>query len=217
MEIKRKNCRKREISMAILLSILWVLCPCVQAQSKAVVSQETKAFRAKYKADFLKEKRSPFYGKAKDLEQLSFYAPKRKYRIAGRFERTLDAEVFDMATYSGQTQKYVQYGWIHYDWRGKKEKIAVYQSLRLREVEEYKDHLFIPFRDQTSDRSTYGGGRYIDMATTDIQGEQVTLDFNQCYNPYYAFKGGYSCPIPPRENNLTWAVKAGEKKFKGKH
>lgn len=206
-----------KIQWTFLLLLALGCSSALSAQSKASISQETKAFRAKYKADFLEEKRSPFYGKAADLEKLSFYAPKAKYRIKGRFERTPDAPVFDMATYSGQTRKYVQYGWIHYRAKGQERKIAVYQSLRLREMEEYKEHLFVPFMDETNDRTTYGGGRYIDLEMSDIKGEEVLLDFNRCYNPYCAFSDGYSCPIPPRENHLAWAVKAGEKKFKGKH
>jgi uncharacterized protein len=39
------------------------------------------------------------------------------------------------------------------------------------------------------------------------------IDFNHAYNPYCAFAGGYSCPIPPRENSLPLKVQAGEKKF----
>ncbi len=186
------------------------------AQGKAALKAETQTYRQKYKADFLKEERSPFYGKAKELDLLRFYPPKAAYRIEGRFERTPDAETFDMATYSGQTRKYVQYGWVHYQWKGDDKKIAIYQSLRLRETEEYRDHLFVPFKDWTNDKRTYGGGRYIDMEIGDIKDGKVVLDFNRCYNPYCAFSDGYSCPIPPRENHLDWAVKAGEKAFGGK-
>jgi uncharacterized protein len=38
------------------------------------------------------------------------------------------------------------------------------------------------------------------------------LDFNTCYNPYCAFADNYTCPIPPKENQLKIAVTAGEKK-----
>jgi uncharacterized protein (DUF1684 family) len=39
------------------------------------------------------------------------------------------------------------------------------------------------------------------------------LDFNKAYNPYCAYNETYSCPIPPRQNNLPVAIKAGEKKY----
>lgn len=187
------------------------------AQSKASIAQSTAEFRTKYKADFLKEEHSPFYGKAEDLANLHFYKAKSKYQVVSTFTPTPDAQPFDMATYSGQVRKYVQYGWLDFTISGKARRVAVYQSLRLKEMEEYKDYLFIPFKDLTNTKTTYGGGRYIDLQISAIKEGQVVLDFNQCYNPYCAFKGGYSCPIPPVANHLDWAVKAGEKKFKGKH
>ena len=45
------------------------------------------------------------------------------------------------------------------------------------------DMLFIPFRDKTTGKESYGGGRYIEMP---YKGEQdvITLDFNLAFNPY---------------------------------
>ena len=59
--------------------------------------------------------------------------------------------------------------------------------------------------------TTYGGGRYIDLMKTDVNDGNVMLDFNKAYNPDCAFGEGFSCPIPPAENRLGIAVKAGEK------
>jgi len=201
-----------------LFLLTWILAVSFSnAQSKAEISQMTTEFRKKYKADFLEEERSPFYNKAAELELLSFYKPKAKYRVDCSFERTENAKTFDMATYSGQVRKYVQYGWLKFKFKGKDRQMAVYQSLRSQETEEYKDYLFIPFKDLTNIKTTYGGGRYIDIKISDIQDNRLSLDFNQSYNPYCAFKDGYSCPIPPKENHLTWAIKAGEKKFKNSY
>ena len=74
-------------------------------------------------------------------------------------------------------------------------------------------HLFIPFNDGTNYDHTFGGGRYIDLSTTDITGNKYLLDFNKCYNPYCAFAEGFSCPIPPDENHLSLCIFAGEKMF----
>ena len=48
---------------------------------------------------------------------------------------------------------------------------------------------------------------------TNIKNNIVELDFNKAYNPYCAYSPDYDCPIPPKENYLTVAVKAGEKNF----
>jgi uncharacterized protein (DUF1684 family) len=37
----------------------------------------------------------------------------------------------------------------------------------------------------------------------------VVIDFNLAYNPYCAYNHRYSCPIPPLENHLDIAVRAG--------
>jgi hypothetical protein len=69
--------------------------------------------------------------------------------------------------------------------------------------------LFIPFRDATSGSETYAAGRYLELTenTTGI----YDLDFNRAYNPYCAYREDYSCPLPPAENTLTVAIRAGEK------
>lgn len=91
--------------------------------------------------------------------------------------------------------------------------LHVYQSIALMTKPGFEDHLFIPFTDETNVGETYGGGRYIDLKMGDIQNGMVVLDFNKCYNPYCAYKEGYACPIPPRENSLPIAIPAGEKRF----
>ena len=47
----------------------------------------------------------------------------------------------------------------------------------------------------------------------DIKNNQLIIDFNKAYNPYCAFGEGYSCPIPPRENDMEIKIVAGEKLF----
>ena len=79
---------------------------------------------------------------------------------------------------------------------------------------EYEDYLFIPFNDLTNGNETYDGGRYLDLKTTSES--TIVIDFNKAYNPYCAYNDKYSCPIPPRENDLPIEIKAGILTF-GKH
>ena len=69
--------------------------------------------------------------------------------------------------------------------------------------------LFVPFRDATSGSGSYGAGRYLDLEPEDDG--TYALDFNLAYNPWCAYAPQYSCPLPPRENWLTFAINAGEK------
>lgn len=70
---------------------------------------------------------------------------------------------------------------------------------------------FVPFRDATSGRSTYGAGRYLDIEPN--PDGTVTIDFNLAYNPFCAYNDAYSCPLPPVENWLPVPIEAGEKDF----
>ncbi|HIG73557.1 MAG TPA: DUF1684 domain-containing protein [Bacteroidetes bacterium] len=69
--------------------------------------------------------------------------------------------------------------------------------------------LFVPFRDQTTGRETYGGGRYLDVRP-DPDGV-VRLDFNRAYHPTCVVNPSYSCPIPPPQNTLPLLLQAGER------
>ena len=69
----------------------------------------------------------------------------------------------------------------------------------------------ILFRDVTSGKATYGGGRYLEINPSQLTDTQAVLDFNNAYNPYCAYAPSYACPLPPAENTLSIAVNAGEK------
>jgi uncharacterized protein (DUF1684 family) len=73
------------------------------------------------------------------------------------------------------------------------------------------DALFIPFRDATSGSDTYGAGRYVEAEG--LGAGRYLLDFNRAYNPYCAYNDDWRCPLPPTDNWLTVAIRAGEKSF----
>ena len=77
---------------------------------------------------------------------------------------------------------------------------------------EYEDYLFIPFNDLTNGNETYDAGRYMDLETTDEN--TIVIDFNKAYNPYCAYNDEFSCPIPPRENDLDVEIIAGVLAYK---
>lgn len=192
-----------------LLPVFLVLAACKgKAQSYA---DSIYQWRQQYKEEFLADAHSPL--KAADTGFLRFFEPDAAYCVPAVFTATPSAKPFDIATHSGKTKKYQQYGTLRFEIDRKLYTLAVYQGVDLIKRPELKDHLFIPFNDLTNYEETYGGGRYIDLRTGDIVNGRVRLDFNKCYNPYCAFAGGYSCPIPPDENKLQVAIRAGEQNF----
>jgi uncharacterized protein (DUF1684 family) len=95
-------------------------------------------------------------------------------------------------------------------------------------IDVYGGGLFLPFRDTTSPAESYGAGRYLfdtvkgssfepaASASGDTGGYasgRIVLDFNYAYNPSCAYDVRWACPLAPRENWLTAAIRAGERKF----
>lgn len=71
--------------------------------------------------------------------------------------------------------------------------------------------VFFVFRDRTSGKETYGAGRFLKAVPT--VNRKIRLNFNCAYNPPCAFTSFATCPLPPPENWLPFALPAGEKKW----
>jgi uncharacterized protein len=88
-------------------------------------------------------------------------------------------------------------------------------------LQAYKHHpsdnnLWVPFRDETNNKETYGAGRYLDLTEgADTIDGQWVLDFNLAYNPFCAYSEDYVCPFIPPENWLKTSIRAGEKAYTG--
>jgi uncharacterized protein (DUF1684 family) len=132
------------------------------------------------------------------------------FRLSARFEAKEGPE-FGMLTTTEREPKYMSVGTLRFQLDGREQQLTVYRNIALSQLPDYVNYLFVPFTDATNGETTYGGGRYIDLEGP--LGERVELDLNKAYNPYCAYGGNYSCPIPPMENHLEVAVKAGVRKF----
>lgn len=97
----------------------------------------------------------------------------------------------------------------HFELRG--EPLA----LELDWLESYGGGVFLCFRDPTSGKETYGGGRYLlDTVKGADLGEEdgkLVLDFNFSYNPSCSYDPSWVCPLAPPANRLPVAVLAGER------
>jgi len=200
------------IMMRISILIVFIFSTFSFLSAQDSFGKSIEEFRVNYLKDFLEDERAPL----KDEDALSFvkfFKPNKKYAVEATFEKTPKAKPFDIPTFSGISKPYIQYGWLNFSIDGKDYKLAVYQNLKLRVVPQFRDYLFLPFKDETNANGSYGGGRYLDVSTKDIKDGKMTLDFNKAYNPWCAYSDGYSCPIPPRENHLKVKILAGEKEY----
>jgi uncharacterized protein (DUF1684 family) len=177
--------------------------------------KDTMADREKYKDDFLTDPRSPLT--QEDLAKLDFFPPNKKANVEARFRKTPNSEPFELPTYSGSTRTYRKYGEAYFKWGQDSARLFVYENMKLLAQPEFQDYLFLPFTDETNNITTYAGGRYLNLSKADAADGKITIDFNQCYNPWCAYSDGFNCPIPPKENFLPFEVNAGEKMWKGEH
>ena len=185
---------------------------------KVVTSQESdlvqlaKEYQEEMDQKFSNPEESPLDEKdRKEFTGLNFYPVDPDYIVKAEFVRTPAEAPFAMKTSTDRLPIYVKYGELYFKLEGKELKLNVYQNQELVEDPEYFDYLFLPFTDKTNGNSTYGGGRYLDLRIPDSK--EVVLDFNKAYNPYCAYSGKYSCPVPPEENNLDVEIFAGVKSF----
>lgn len=80
----------------------------------------------------------------------------------------------------------------------------------------YGGGVFVPMKDASSGRATYGGGRYLldTVKGADLGGDVrdgvLVLDLNFAYNPSCAYDPAWACPLAPPGNVLPGAVPAGE-------
>ena len=148
----------------------------------------------------------------KYFKELEFYPIDLTYKVTATFVRTASETPFLMPTTTTRLPEYVKYGEAHFNIEGVAYKLNLYQNTAIVEDPKYIDYLFLPFTDLTSGEESYGGGRFLDSSIP--KSDTIILDFNKAYNPYCAYNSKYSCPIPPKENHLELAVRAGVKAYK---
>lgn len=182
------------------------------AQSDPLYVKLIQQHRKTYLSTFKNSPNSPL--NKKGVKQVQFFTPDERYYVHCQFTPTPDAQPFDLPTYSGVTQPYVQYGIAKFQLEDKSYQLNIYRKAN-NVLPQYRDYLFVPFKDLSNGDSTYGGGRYLDLRLKDIVDNELMLDFNKAYNPYCAYSDGYACPIPPSENHLEVSILAGEKLFLG--
>ena len=142
------------------------------------------------------------------FQGLDYFAFDAKFQIECRIKKK-KGEEFEMATSTDRKPIYRRYGFLEFTLDGIECKLEVYQNIALLKNPEYKNYLFIPFKDGTTAITTYGAGRFLEVEKA--RGRKILIDFNLAFNPYCSYSERYSCPIPPKANTLSVDILAGEK------
>ncbi len=169
---------------------------------------EWKAYWDNMNGEFSDPDESPLTPKdLKSFKELETFEYNPEMRVVASFSALDSIDSFKMKTSTARTPLYKTVGKLEFTVAGVEEELFVYKNIGLSLSDEYKNYLFVPFTDLTNYNQSYGGGRYIDLEGP--LGTEVVIEFNNAYNPYCAYSGRYSCPIPPLENHLEVEIMAG--------
>jgi uncharacterized protein (DUF1684 family) len=144
---------------------------------------------------------------------LNYFPAKESFKIVAAYVPIKADSLTVIPTYSGKQNDYIEYGQLTFILEGEQHTLTAFKGIKSMRLPQYRNKIFIMFKDETNEISTYGGGRYIYIEESLIQNDKIELDFNKAFNPYCAYSDGYNCPIPPLENHLNVEIKAGEKLF----
>jgi hypothetical protein len=188
-------------------------CTSILLAQESKLLKEAGKFQQNLNKEFSSKEASPLTEEdLANFESLEFFPLDSSYIVTAQLTLHKDSKPFKMRTTTDRLPVYKHYATAHFVLHGKKFNLEIYQNEKLLLTPDYEDYLFLPFTDLTNGQESYGGGRYIDLKIP--ESEQITIDFNQAYNPYCAYNSKYSCPIPPKVNHLNTEIRAGVKNFK---
>lgn len=158
----------------------------------------------------LSQPESPFREENLPFEALKYFPVDPAWRIKATFTEAPSREEVWLRTSQDGHASMKKLGTLSFKVGAKACKLTLFHA-----GPQAGNIAFLPFRDATSGKATYGPGRYLNVEL--VTGKNYVLDFNQVFNPYCAYTDAYECPYPPPENDLPVEVKAGEKVYDEKN
>ncbi|MBN8609839.1 MAG: DUF1684 domain-containing protein [Deltaproteobacteria bacterium] len=156
--------------------------------------------------------------RVKDREspaRLSFHGPEvfdydADFRLPARFEPAAEGESLPIVNVLGQTSEEPLAGRLRFTHDGTEHVLLATWA-----GTDPSEGLSLMIRDATSDEGTsYGAGRYLEVRAPE-DGASWTIDFNYAYTPPCGYTDFATCPLPPSDNELPFAITAGERAPEG--
>jgi uncharacterized protein (DUF1684 family) len=172
--------------------------------------RQIEAFRKQKDKFLLEHEQSPLLAEDKEHFTGARYFPVNPtFRVIATLVPEARPGIFRVQTTTGDFKEYTRVGRLQFELDGQPLSLVAFMPPADEPL--HGNRLFVPFRDRTSGKESYGAGRYLDLNKR--PGDTYVLDFNRAYNPYCAYSPYYSCPLPPGENNLPAEIRAGEMAF----
>lgn len=134
---------------------------------------------------------------------LRWFEPNPAFRTVGTFTPYPEPKVVEVPNILGDLEPFTVVGTVRFSLAGAEHTMEAWRS---------GQRLWFVFRDQTSGRETNASQRFL-YADAPVDGK-VVMDFNYAQNPPCAYNPYTTCPLPPKQNRLSIAVPAGEKKYR---
>ena len=143
---------------------------------------------------------------------LSYYDYNPAFRLLAKLKQEEERQEYSLDAGDDGDVKIKQIGTVHFEIGEEAASLGVFW------ISGYGGGIFIPFRDATNQKTTYGGGRYlydtIKGADLGTEGDTLILDFNYAYHPSCYYNPRWTCPLAPTQNRLSVAIEAGEQLLK---
>ena len=156
-----------------------------------------------YPAIIVFDPKSPRF---KEYHGIEYFPPDLSYRYVLPFQPDAKAERVAIESTHSANRKATRLGSFEFRVGTTTCRLAAY---RLEEPGVGADAMSVFFRDATTGKESYKVGRYVEPKK-EADGRWA-LDFNMAYSPACAYSNHYNCPVPPRENRLPVAIRAGER------
>ncbi|MBA3294413.1 MAG: DUF1684 domain-containing protein [Geodermatophilaceae bacterium] len=163
---------------------------------------------------FAQHPESPLEAPAKvDFAGLPYAPYDPAYRFVVRIDTDIEPARLDVPTQDDEVVRLDRIGRV---------ELGDLGSLDVWWLAQYGGGLFLPMRDTTAGRSTYGAGRYLldtvkgaDLGAVGTQadsvvGATIVVDLNFAYHPSCAYSPRWVCPLAQAGNRLDVDVPVGE-------
>lgn len=183
-----------------------------QVRASADPEEAWRQWRSQRDRLFAEHPRSPVPpSERRSFPGLPYFGYDPAARVAAELVETSSRRV-DIATSGegGHAYSFTRFGTVRFGYRGEQLELEVYW------LDGYGGGMFLPFRDATSGRTTYGAGRYlldtVKGADLGMDGRgRLILDFNFSYNPSCSYDPRWVCPLAPPANRFDVPIEAGER------
>jgi uncharacterized protein len=153
---------------------------------------------------------SPFNRKGKvEFHNLKYFDVAPEFVFKSKLYEYSPQDTITIFGTKGEPRKAVRFGFVYFNFQNQQYKINVYQGT----TKDGVTYFSIWFTDKTTNKESYGVGRYIEFEKVQDSNHEYKIDFNLAFNPYCAYSPNFSCAIPTKEDYIPIEIRAGEKKF----